>query len=362
MKLTSILYSFSAIAGLSAAASSNVIIANNKNFDDIVFKSGKNSLVEFYASWCGHCKNLAPIYEDLADVYKHTKDVQIVKIECDENRATCQQFGIKGFPTLKFFKAGNDIPVEYEGGREVDSFVKFIGQNTDSYVYIPKVQSNVIQVSDLDFDKTLLESGKNVFVVFTASWCGHCKNLHPAWEQLADLYSNDDDVIIAEVSTTDSPAEELQARYGISGFPTILTFEAGSKNHIPFDSSRNLEGLVDWVNKYTGIHRGTDGALLPIAGRIQELDAEITKLIQSAPTQANELATNILSSIEAGKDKSSDYYRKLLNKVINGEEAFFDKEITRLSKILANSKSLSKEKIDYLQQRLNILQVFKADD
>lgn len=355
MKFTSI-----ALLGLAGiAAASNVIVANNKNFDDIVYKSGKNSLVEFYATWCGHCKNLAPIYDELSDVYSKTKDVQIVKIECDENRATCQQFGIKGFPTLKFFKKGVDTPVEYEGGRDLDSFIKFIGENTDSYVYIPKVQSNIVQVSDLDFDKTLLESGKNVFVVFTASWCGHCKNLHPTWEKLADLFANDKDVIIAEVSTTDSPAEELQERYGISGFPTILTFEANSKNHIPFDSSRNLEGLVDWVNKHTGIHRSVDGGLLPNAGRIEELDSQITQLIKSAPTKANELATDILSSIKDGESKSSDYYRKLLNKIINGEESFFDKEIKRISKILSNSKNLSKDKIDNLQQRLNILQVFQ---
>lgn len=342
-----------------AATASNVIVANNKNFDDIVFKSGKNSLVEFYASWCGHCKNLAPKYEELADVYSKSKDVQIVKIECDKNRATCQQFDIKGFPTLKLFKKDSDIPVDYEGPREVDNFIKFIGQNTDSYVYIPKVQSNVIQVSDLDFDKTLLESGKNVFVVFTAEWCGHCKNLHPTWEKLADLFSDDEEVIIAEVSTSESPAEELKERYSITGFPTILTFKANDKHHIPFESSRNLQGLTEWVNKHSGVHRDVDGKLLPAAGRIEKIDSEISKLIKATPAQANDLASTILSSIEIGKDKSSDYYRKLLNKIINGEESFFDKEIARLSKILSNSKSLSKDKLDNLQRRLNILQVFK---
>lgn len=357
MKLSTIAYL--GLAGL-AAATSNVIVANNQNFDDIVFKSGKHSLVDFYASWCGHCKKLSPIYDELAETYKKSKDVQIVKIECDENRVMCQQFGIQGFPTLKLFKNGESEPIDYEGPRDVESFIKFIGKNTDSYVYVPKIQSNIVQVSDFDFDD-LLNTDKNVFVVFTASWCGHCKKLHPAWEELANLYANDKDVVIAEVSTTDVPSELLQERYSISGFPTILTFKAGSKDFIPFDSSRTLEGLVDWVNKHTGLHRSADGGLLPTAGRIAELDAEVKKLLKSAPSQANELATTLLSKIELGKDQSSDYYRKLLNKIVNGEEAFFDKEIKRISKILTNSKSLSKEKIDNLQQRLNILQVFKSE-
>ncbi|CCH45112.1 putative secreted protein [Wickerhamomyces ciferrii] len=341
-----------------ASAASRVIEATDKTFDDIVYKSGKDSLVDFYASWCGHCKKLAPIYDELADVYKNTKDVQIVKIECDQNSATCKQFGIKGFPTLKFFKNGQDEPIDYNDGRDVESFTKFIGKNSDAYVYIPKVKSNIVQVSDLDFDKTLIESGKNVFVVFTADWCGHCKSLHPTWEQLAELYKDEDNVIIAEVSTSDAPSDEITKRYGITGFPTILTFEANSKNHIPFASSRSLEGLVSWVNQYSGLHRSTDGGLLPSAGRKSDVDSKISELFKAAPQQANELATNILSGLSHSTDRSAEYYKKLLNKVINGEEAFFNKEYKRISKILESTKSLPKEKSDYLQERLNILKVF----
>ena len=64
-----------AIALLPAIASaSSVIDLTPSNFDDVVLKSGKPALVEFFAPWCGHCKNLAPVYEELATVFQHAGD------------------------------------------------------------------------------------------------------------------------------------------------------------------------------------------------------------------------------------------------------------------------------------------------
>ncbi|CDR47690.1 CYFA0S36e00452g1_1 [Cyberlindnera fabianii] len=336
---------------------SRVIEADSSNFDSIVYGSGKDSLVEFYASWCGHCKKLSPIYDELADVYANTPDVQIVKIECDENRDICSQFGIKGFPTLKLFKKDMSNPVDFDGTRDLDGFIKFIGEHSDAYVYIPKVESNVVQVGDLDFDERLLQSGKNVFVVFTASWCGHCKNLHPDWEKLANVFKDDDNVIIAEVSTTDSPAEELKEKYAISGFPTILTFKANDPHHIPFAAARNLESLTNWVNEIAGTHRAPDGSLTETAGRFPKIDEQIKTLLQQTPDRANEVATELLEQLGEGMD----YYRKCLNKIINGEDAFFNKEINRLEGILAKSK-LTRDRLDSLQKRLNVLKVFKGEE
>jgi protein disulfide-isomerase A6 len=334
------------LLSLSAGVLSQVIQLNSKNFDSVVYDSGKDTFVEFYATWCSHCNKLAPTIDQLAETYEGS-NVQIAKIECDENRVICSQFDIKGFPTMKVFKKDLSIPVEFQGTRGLDAFIKFIGENTDGYVYIPKVESDVVQASDLDFDD-LVNQGKDVYVVFTASWCGHCKNLHPDWEKLAKIFK-DDDIIIAEVSTTDSPCEELRKKYEIAGFPTILTFKDGEM--IPFEGYRALEGLVSWVNKVSGLHRTVDGGLDSSAGLIPELDSKIQQVLQLGDNQHGAI-TDLIGLAQ------DTYYKKVLNKILNGEESFIAKEITRLNKLLDKGKSLTRDKLDSLQTRLNILNQF----
>ncbi|CRK28765.1 hypothetical protein BN1723_018361, partial [Verticillium longisporum] len=88
-----------------AAAKSAVIDLIPSNFDKVVLKSGKPTLVEFFAPWCGHCKTLAPVYEELALAFENSKDkVQIAKVDADAQKELGKRFGIQGFPTLKCAK------------------------------------------------------------------------------------------------------------------------------------------------------------------------------------------------------------------------------------------------------------------
>ena len=105
---------FSALAA-TVAARSAVIDLIPSNFDDVVLKSGKPTLVEFFAPWCGHCKKLAPVYEDLAFNFEHAKDkVQIAKVDADAERELGKRFGVQGFPTLKWFDGKSDKPSDYK--------------------------------------------------------------------------------------------------------------------------------------------------------------------------------------------------------------------------------------------------------
>lgn len=162
------------LTGLAAAvaAKSAVLDLIPSNFDDVVLKSGKPTLVEFFAPWCGHCKTLAPVYEELAQTFASSKDVQIAKVDADAEKELGRRFGVQGFPTLKWFDGKSDKPTDYNSGRDLDSLTKFITEKTSVK---PKrkleMPSQVEYLNDKTFKETV-GSDKNVFVAFTAPWCG----------------------------------------------------------------------------------------------------------------------------------------------------------------------------------------------
>ncbi|GJN31951.1 hypothetical protein PR202_gb20414 [Eleusine coracana subsp. coracana] len=109
-----------------ATVPSSVVVLTPETFDTVVLDESKDVLVEFYAPWCGHCKSLAPIYEKVASVFKLDEGVVITNLDADKYRDLAEKYGVTGFPTLKFFPKGNKAGEEYDGGRDLGDFVKFI--------------------------------------------------------------------------------------------------------------------------------------------------------------------------------------------------------------------------------------------
>jgi protein disulfide-isomerase A1 len=105
-----------------------VKVGVGKNWEDLVINNDKNVLVEFYAPWCGHCKSLAPIYEETAKALAGNEKILLVKVDATENEIP--GVSIQGFPTLKFYPAGKkSSPVDYSGERTKDGFMKFFKEN-----------------------------------------------------------------------------------------------------------------------------------------------------------------------------------------------------------------------------------------
>jgi len=94
------------------------------NFDEVVFNKDKDVLVEFYAPWCGHCKQLAPIFDQLGEKFKDDETIVIAKIDSTANEL--EHTKITSFPTLKFYKKGDNAVVDYNGERTLEGFVKFL--------------------------------------------------------------------------------------------------------------------------------------------------------------------------------------------------------------------------------------------
>ena len=91
---------------LGAVYSSDVVDLNESNFEHLTqLNSGATTgdwFIKFYAPWCGHCKRLAPIWEEVATELKGITNV--AKVDVTQNRGLGKQFGVKGFPTLLLFR------------------------------------------------------------------------------------------------------------------------------------------------------------------------------------------------------------------------------------------------------------------
>jgi thioredoxin 1 len=85
-------------------AGNGIIEVTDANFDQDVLKSEQPVLVDFWATWCGPCRALAPIVDELAQEY-HGK-VKIGKMDVDHNSSTPMRYGVRGIPTLLVFKGG----------------------------------------------------------------------------------------------------------------------------------------------------------------------------------------------------------------------------------------------------------------
>lgn len=117
-----------------------VTVIVGHSYNDIVMDNKKDVLVEYYAPWCGHCKSLAPKYEELATLFApHAEKAVIAKVDATMNDVPED---IRGFPTIKLFPAGKkDASIEYQGARTVEDLAEFMRDNgTHGLDVLPEVE------------------------------------------------------------------------------------------------------------------------------------------------------------------------------------------------------------------------------
>jgi len=246
--------------GADEEKASSALTLDDKNF--VAQVGSSPHFVMFYAPWCGHCKRLAPTWEELA--VKYAKDVDtevtIAKVDCTVATALCSAQDVTGYPTLKFFKSGaeKEDGVKYRGNRDAASLTKFILEQLGAE------PQEADKAEKAEAEKATVENGLHVltadsfadsvgtgetFIKFYAPWCGHCQKLAPVWDELAKVFEKDPKVKVAKLDCT--KAQSVCQEQEVKGYPTLAYFSAGKKVET-YKGARTLAELKDFVNTMKG--------------------------------------------------------------------------------------------------------------
>jgi len=246
------------LALVAVASAGEVVVLTDSDFDS---KTASGVwLVKLYAPWCGHCKRLAPTWDELAI---QAAGFNVAKVDCTTESTVCQKLGVRGYPTIKLFVDGE--PIDYKGARAIPDFLKFVADNAKNVAHkvadvtaetAHKVadaasetankaaetvrdavvgDKQVAILTDSDFKSSI--SKGYWYVKFYAPWCGHCKRMAPTWDELAGQAAG---FGVAKVDCTQEKATCQE--YGVRGYPTIKLFKDGEVV-ADYKGARDLSGF-----------------------------------------------------------------------------------------------------------------------
>lgn len=227
------------VAGLALVAADDevktedsVLVLTKDNFQKVI-EENEFVLVEFYAPWCGHCKALAPEYAKAAQALEEKKSpIKLGKIDATEEQELAEKNGIRGYPTLKFYRSGT--PIEYTGGREKDTIISWLEKKTG-----PAAK----ELETVEAAEEFLKENKVVVV-------GFFKDRESAEAKAFLSAANAIDEYPFAITSSDdvyATANELE-HTKINSFPTIFLYRKGDNQKVEFRGERTLEGFIAFLD------------------------------------------------------------------------------------------------------------------
>lgn len=190
-------------------------------------------MVEFYAPWCGHCKNLKPAYEKAARNLDGLAKVAAIDCDAAANKKFCSSMGVKGFPTLKIVrpgkKPGKPVVDDYQGARSATAIAEALVAN---------INNHVARVGDKDLDR-FLAGDRPKALLFTEK--GTTSGL------IRSIAIDFLDVIsVGQARNTDKATVE---KFGIEKFPTLVLIPGEGKEPIAYTGEMAKKDMVKFLSQ-----------------------------------------------------------------------------------------------------------------
>ncbi|XP_076802865.1 protein disulfide-isomerase A6-like [Clavelina lepadiformis] len=255
--------------------SDDVVTLTDSNFRELVLNSQETWLVEFYAPWCGHCKNLAPKWASAATEIKDKTggSIKLGALDATVHQQTAQQYGIRGYPSIKIFRQGhkNEDPIDYDGPRDTSGIVDRAMEYYDENIEPPTVDELVDQsVFDekctghmciISFLPDLMDSGKdgrNAYLELLAKLGDNFKKQKWGWGWAPALVQ-----------------DKLEKALGVGGFgyPAMVAINTRKGVYALHRGAFSVEGLNPFLNLLT--YGRSSGNTYPIRdGKLPEVEKQ----------------------------------------------------------------------------------------
>ncbi|KAL2374758.1 protein disulfide-isomerase [Blastomyces gilchristii SLH14081] len=214
---------------------SPVLQVDEINYNNLIAKSNHASIVEFYAPWCGHCKNLKPAYEKVAKSLEGLVKVAAVNCDDDSNKQFCRQMGVKGFPTLKVITPskhpGKPRVDDYQGPRTAKAIVDYV---------VEMIPNHIKRLQDENIDGWLQEANDTAkLILFTEKGSTSALLRSLAIDYLGSIS-------IAQIRNKETSAVET---FGVNKFPTLVLLPGGTKEPITYDGEMKKQPISEFLSR-----------------------------------------------------------------------------------------------------------------
>ncbi|KAK0259980.1 hypothetical protein LTS09_005314 [Friedmanniomyces endolithicus] len=215
---------------------SPVLQLSGQSYRSLIEQSNHTSIIEFYAPWCGHCKNLQPAYEKAAKSLAGLAKVGAVNCDAEENKPFCGSMGVQGFPTLKIVRPGKKVgkPTveDYRGQRTVKGIVDAV---------VEKIPNHVRRLKDADYEAWLAEGGGDRAKAMLFSEKGTVSALLKA--VAVDFLGAID---VAQIRNKETVATE---KFNVEKCPTLVLVPGAGKEPIHYNGELKKEAIVAFLSQ-----------------------------------------------------------------------------------------------------------------